>query len=125
MRKRNKESFSRREIIWCVLSDYIGGDSIRFDILADIDIKQLEDIFFNEVALHCGPPYLTTTPPMGEGFFHDEVVADIRAKLKNRNNSIFERMFQKAASIFWRYFFQEKWKSLVKILENYKQKNNG
>jgi hypothetical protein len=112
----------QREEIWCILSDLLGEENnIDYSKLVDVDFEQLKMIFFDEVTLYCGPHYFAITPLTGVGFFHDEVVADLRAKMERRNKSIIARLIQKICSVFWRYFFREEWKSLVKGLEQYRQ----
>jgi hypothetical protein len=54
---------TQREAIWVALSNAFLDDDIDYNRLAGASPAQLEQIFFNEVALYCGPQMLSVIPP--------------------------------------------------------------
>jgi hypothetical protein len=118
-------SVARREEVWCALADFLDDERIDYRLLSGVDIEQLEEIFFSEVAFYCGPYYMSVTPPMGEGFFHNDVIEKISAIRERRKNSIIARVMQKILLLYWRNFFKEEWKKLVKGLEEHRYELHG
>jgi hypothetical protein len=112
---------ARREEIWYALSDAFVDCEEEYDFIvrrvADVDVAQLEGIFFNEVAPYCGPNLLTPIPPIWQGFDRDALVAGIREMLTRAQGSWFDGIRHKWFVAFCRRYFRNTWKSLSAKLE--------
>jgi len=113
----------QREDLWYELS-YVFADEMKFVDFSKFDgieLSALEEIFFNEVAFHCAPFFYIVTPIMGEGFFREDMIPDIRSKLIRRKKSVFIQLIDKFYAFKWRYDFQKNWKSFVAKLNEYRE----
>jgi TPR repeat protein len=108
----NPLSDSEREEIWDELSHVLVDEDVDYRKFININPAQLKYIFFNEMLLYCGPLMLSTTPPMGEGFSQEEMVAYIRAELERNKKSIIARFFHKVLVLLFHWFFKECWKEV-------------
>ena len=119
-------SEERREAVWFTLSDLLVDTEISLWRIAsrveDIDIHQLEKIFFGEVALVCGVNGLSTIPLMWDCFDRDELIIAIRQKLDLIRRSSFARFRHKIFEIYCRRRYKDLWDDFVKAWEKRKTK---
>jgi len=115
---------NRREAIWNTLAEAFICDEVNYELLHDVEISQLEKIFFNEVALHCAPQMFSVTPPI-DGFLTSVLISDIWKKLEQEKKSTLTRYGHKILVVIYRFFFRNEWNSVVDGLEKYKQSING
>jgi hypothetical protein len=81
-------SEEHRKEIWEALSDaFIDRELDETDyrymarIVGNIDIDQIEEIFFNEVAPVCGPNMMCVIPPRWSGFNTEHLASEIQCCL--------------------------------------------
>jgi hypothetical protein len=119
---------ARREEIWLALSDVFVDTEVNYGYIArritDIDLHQLEEIFFTEVAPYCGPNLMTAIPEVWDCFYPDDLISGIQGKLKKCQNSILARLRYKGFVLFCRWYFRDIWKELVGELAERKRNAN-
>ncbi|MGE5385430.1 MAG: hypothetical protein ACM3SV_06010 [Betaproteobacteria bacterium] len=119
----NALSEHRREDVWEALSDVFVDNEIDYSYIAaqvaDVDVRQLEEIFFNEVAPHCGPNLMSTIPPVWSGFDRRELANGIRAMQARNRDSLIARLRHKGFVVYCRRQFSGEWKTLIAALSSY------
>jgi predicted secreted protein len=100
---------AEREEIWYALSRIFLDGNVDCSKFVNVTPAQLEEIFFDEVLLHCGPIMLFTASSVGKDFIREKMIADIRAKLERNKKSIIARFIHKILVGFYRRSFLETW----------------
>jgi hypothetical protein len=110
-------SDARRKEIWVGLSDVFVDNETDYDYISrkvgDINIDQLKEIFFNDVAPICGPNLMTVIPPIWYPFDKDELANDIREMQERNRNSLIARIKHKLAVAFYHLRFAGYWRDVV------------
>ena len=113
---------AHREDIWFALSDAFVDNEINYDYIVrrveDVDIDQLKDIFFCEVAPYCGVNLMTVIPEVWCVFDRDELIHGIRKKLADAENHLIARWRYKGFVAYCRHHFRDEWQTIAdKIAE--------
>lgn len=116
----NTLSDERREEVWGALSEVFVDNEIDFALIAsqvaDVDLFELEQIFFNEVAPHCGPNLMSAIPPVWSGFDCNELASGIRTMQARNRSSLLARLRHKGFVAYCRRYFRHEWEALAAAL---------
>jgi len=114
----------RREEIWYVLSGTFVDNEVDYDDIAgqvaDVDIDQLKEIFFAEVAPYCGPNLMDAIPIVWSGFSRKPLCDGIKEKLEQPRHSWIAWIRYKGFVAFCRCYFMGTWKSIKNALDKRK-----
>ncbi|WP_211464758.1 DUF7079 family protein [Collimonas silvisoli] len=111
----NKLTQLDHEKIWIALSDAFVDTDVDFNSIAyrvrnfDLDIGQLNEIFFREVAPICGLNLMTTAPPVWHFFDEEYLLEQIYEMLQRRKKSFIFRVTNDVFIWFCRWNFREEW----------------
>lgn len=110
-------SDERREAIWEALSDAFVDSETDYRYIAsrvaDVSPIDLEEIFFTEVAPHCGSNLMSPIPPVWTGFERAELAKGIRAMLGDTRNSWIARLRYKGFVAYCRWHFRNEWQAIA------------
>lgn len=118
-------SDKQREEIWYALSDAFVDNEVDYEYIADrvkdIDIPQLKEIFFKEVAPVCGPNGMSTVPVVWAGFMKEDLIPSIRSYLRKIKFSPSAWYRYIVFVYFCKWYFKDEWESIVAALEKRRQ----
>lgn len=77
-----------------------------------MELGELRNIFFNEVAPHCGPNLMTPIPPIWAGFDRERLAQGIRATQARAQRSAWGRLRHRIAVAFYRWHFRGLWEEI-------------
>lgn len=110
-------SDERREAIWEALSDAFVDNEVDYRYIAsrvaDVSPIELKEIFFTEVAPHCGPNMMSPIPPIWGVFDRVELAKGIRAMLGRARNSWIARLRYKSFVAYCKWRFQNEWQAIA------------
>lgn len=115
-------SDERREAIWEALSDAFVDSEVNYRYIAsrvaDVAPVELKEIFFTEVAPHCGPNLMSPIPPVWAGFDRVELGKGIRAMQARNRGSLIARLRHKGYVAYCRQRYRHEWAAIAAELEN-------
>ena len=115
----------RREEIWASLSDVFIDNEIDYGYIAsqvaDVDLPQLKEIFFSEVAPCCGRNLMSGIPPIWAGFCPKKLAEDIRTMQTRNSYSRIARLRHKTFVAYCRWYFQNEWNTLATEVEKHSE----
>ncbi|MDR1662131.1 MAG: hypothetical protein LBR95_06865 [Azoarcus sp.] len=112
----------RRGDVLAALSEVFLDEDIDYVTVAkrvaDIDLAQLKEIFFNEVAPYCGPNLMTVAPPVWGGFDRQKLLEEIDAMHKRNQNSFIANLRHKGFVAFCRFYFRNDWNEVATAFQS-------
>lgn len=109
-------SEERRKDVWEALSEAFVDNEVDYVFLTrgvdGIALGELKNIFFNEVAPHCGPNLMTPIPPVWTGFDRERLAQGIHAMQARARRSAWGRFRHRIAVAFYRRYFRGLWEEI-------------
>lgn len=99
IREALSEAFVDNEVDYAFLARGVAG----------VPLGELENIFFTEVAPHCGPNLMSAIPPVWAGFDRERLALGIRAMQARAARSTWGRLRHRLAVAFCRRRFGRLW----------------
>jgi hypothetical protein len=119
---------TRREDIWYALLEVLCENDYEHECLADIPLKQLKEIFFNEALLFYGPPPMfsirtsrdcKTLLDFRNYYARETVITYLREQMYRREKSPAVKLRQSVQSLFYRLVFKHEWKEVADKISRY------
>jgi hypothetical protein len=113
------------EDVWEALSDVFVDNEVDYPHIAerivDVDHSLLKEIFFKDVAPHCGPDAMSNIPEIWEGYSKKKLAEGIR-EMKTRNEKSFiSRLRYICFVAFCRFYFSDEWGKILTELNKLQQ----
>lgn len=116
----NPISDDHREEVWEALSDAFVDNEVDYDsiakVVADVNPIELREIFFTEVAPHCGPNLMSAVPPVWAGFDRQALAKGIREMQTRNRDSLIARLRHKTFVCYLRHRFHDEWHAIEAAL---------
>lgn len=113
-------SDNQLEEVWEALSEVFVDNDVDYDriaeVVADVNPAELQEIFFTEVAPHCGPNLMSAVPPVWTGFDRQVLAKGIREMQARNRESLIARLRHKAFVRYLRMHFRNEWQAIEAAL---------
>lgn len=112
----NPIGYDRREEVWEALSDAFVDKEVDYEsiakVVADVDPVELREIFFTEVAPHCGPNLMSPVPPVWTGFDRKALAQGIVDMQTRNRESLIARIRHRTFVCYLRHRFRDEWSAI-------------